>query len=94
MNGPKQVIGLLHDNFVARLRVDFGANLVRHGAGGDEQSGFFTQQLGGEILQPVDGGIFAEHIIADLGLGHGPTHFRRGFGNGITTQINHDAYTP
>ena len=38
---------------------------VAHRARGDEQAGFLAEQLGGALLERVDGRVVAEHVVAD-----------------------------
>ena len=33
--------------------------------------------FGRPLFQPVDGGVFAVNVVADLGFHHGAAHFRR-----------------
>ena len=60
---------------------------VAHRAAGDEERGFFARAGRGDFLQTVDGGVFAVHIVADFGFGHGLAHGGRGMGDGIGAEI-------
>jgi hypothetical protein len=63
--------------------MDFDSDLVAHCAGGDKEGRFAAEELRGTLLKSIDCGIFAEDVIADVGLGHGPSHRGRGLGHGI-----------
>ena len=77
------------DHFLPVLGVQLDRDGVAHGAGGHEQRGFLAGDFGRALLQPVDGGIFAVNVVADLGLHHGAPHLGRGLGHGIAAQIDH-----
>ena len=74
---------------VARLAVDADADLVAHRAGGDEQRRLLAEQVGDALLEPVDGGVFAEDVVADLGGGHGGAHGGRGAGDRVAAEVDH-----
>ena len=63
--------------------------LVAHGAGGDEQRRFFPEQAGRHLLQPVDGRVLTEDVVADIRVHHRLTHGGRGLGHRVTAQVNH-----
>src|SRR5207248_8904309 len=50
------------------------ADLVAHGAGGEEQGRFAPQQLGHAVLKAVDGRVEPALLVAHLRLGHRPPH--------------------
>ena len=62
---------------VAGLRVHADGDLVGHRAGGDEDRGLLAQELGGPFLEGLDRRVVAEDVVADLRLGHRPTHAGR-----------------
>ena len=39
-------------------------------------------------LEGVDGGVLAGAVVADLGLGHGLAHGRRGPGDGVGAEVD------
>ena len=63
-------------------------DLVAHGAGRNVEAGLFAEQLGGAVLESHDGRVVAEHVVADLGLGHGATHLGRRARDGVAAQID------
>ena len=85
---PEHMGFLAHNHFVAPAAPGQGGDEVTHGAAGGEQAGFLAHQGGGAFLQGVDGGILAEHVVADFGGGHSAAHFVSGLGNGVATQVN------
>ena len=85
---PKHMGFLPHNHLVAAAAPGEGGDEVAHGAAGGEQAGFLSEQGGGAFLEGVDGGIFAEDIIAQFGGGHSAAHFVGGVGNGVATQVN------
>ena len=80
------------DDFLAVLGEQLDRDGVAHGAGGDEQGGLFAGDLGGALLQPVDGGVFAVDVVADLGASIMARRISRGgLGDGVAAQIDHAA---
>ncbi len=67
--------------FVAGLAVHTQAELVAHRAGGNVESRFFAQHLGDPLLESPHGGVVAEHVVADVGGGHGGAHARASGGS-------------
>ena len=41
-----------------------------------------------QVLQPLDGRIDVDHVVADFGVGHGGPHGGRGLGDGIAAQVD------
>ena len=62
---------------------------VAHGAGGDEEGGFFAEEFGGGKLELGDGGVIAEDVVADRGFGHGFAHGGGGLGDGVAAEVDH-----
>src|SRR5271163_1584537 len=87
---PIQNVGarFAHD-FLAVLSVDLDGDDVSHGAGGDEEPGFFAENFGGALFQPVDSGVFAVNVVADFGFGHSAAHSSRGTSYGVAAEIDH-----
>ena len=66
------------DDLATSRHVRHVGHEVAHRAAGHEQACRLARQLGGPLLERVDGGVLAEDVIADLGLGHGPAHLGSG----------------
>src|SRR3954466_15315827 len=79
---------LLADDLLAGAGVDLDGDLVPHAAAGNEDGGLAREYLGGAMLEPIDGRVFAIHVIADLGFRHGATHLRRWASDGVTAQVD------
>ena len=76
------------DHFLAMLGVNLYRDDVAHGARRHEEAGFFAENLGGALLEAIDGRVFAVDVVADLGLGHGAAHGGRGTSDGIAAKID------
>ena len=72
----EDVAARVAEKLVARLAVEPHADLVAHRARGDEQRRLLAEQLGDALFEPADRGVFAEHVVAHLGGGHGGPHAR------------------
>ena len=82
-------VGLLADDvLVTALAMSHQAQQVAHGAGGDEQRRREAQLIGQPGLQTVYRGVFAIHVIAQLGSHHGFAHGNSGLGDGVATQVD------
>ena len=57
-------------------------------AGAHEQPGFLAEQLRGTFLERDHGRVVAEHVVAELCLGHRPAHRRGGVGDGVAAQVD------
>ncbi len=94
--------GLVHDGvgrragdgLVAAREVRDQRHEVAHGAARDEQARFLAQQLRGPRLELVDGGIVAEHVIADARGGHRAAHGVGRVGDGVGAQVDHGRHGP
>ena len=62
--------------------------LVGHRAAGHEQGCFLAQQCRHLGLQPVDGRILTELVVAHGGFGHRPSHLGHGQGDGVGAQVD------
>ncbi len=71
-----------------RADVQRKGDLVGHRPGGHEQRRFLAGAFGGELLEPVRGGVVAVPGVTDLGIGHGAAHLGRGLGDRIRSQIH------
>ena len=84
----QRVGGLIENDLLPGPRPDPIGDLVAHGARGQEQGARLAQQFGDPVLQPVHRGILAALLVADLGLGDGLAHGRRGPGLGIAIEVD------
>jgi hypothetical protein len=71
---PHGMGSLSNGDFVAGARQDPQSGLVRHRPGREEERGLLAEQLGDVVLEPVGRLVFAELVVPNAGLGHGPTH--------------------
>ena len=62
--------------------------LVAHRPRRHEQRRLLSHALGEGLLEGVDGGVLAVHVVADLGIGHGPPHLGRGPGDGVRPEVD------
>ena len=63
--------------------------LVRHRARRHEAAQpRVPSQRGGQRLQPIDGGVLAVRVVADLGVGHRPPHLGRRRGDGVGPEVD------
>ncbi len=62
--------------------------LVPHRAARHEQPGLLAGQLGDAALERLHGGVVAEHVVADLGVGDGATHAGSRAGDGVAAQVH------
>jgi hypothetical protein len=79
------------DHLLAALAVAHQGGEVGLRAGGKQKRGLEAEQFGGARLQPVDGRVVAEHVVAELGFMHRLAHARRGPRDGVGTQVYHAA---
>ncbi len=79
---------LLKQDFVSGPAVHRESHLIAHRAGGKKKRRLLTQEIGDNVLQEIDGGIFALLLVADFRLAHEPPHRRRRTGDGIAEQID------
>jgi len=86
---------IAQEHLGAPLAVGQQGHQVAHGAAGRKQARLLPQLLGGHGLQAIDRGVLAPDVVAQLGLGYGLAHGRRGQGDGIASEVNdlacHDA---
>jgi hypothetical protein len=82
-------VRLLADQvFVAAAAVRHQRDQIRLRTAGREHAGLEAEQVGREILQAVDGGVVAIHVVADGRGGHGGAHRFGRFGDGIAAQVD------
>jgi hypothetical protein len=72
---------------VAALEVQHHRDAVGHAAGGGPEGGILAQEFSHPVFQPDHGRIPVEHVVADLGLGHGLAHGGVGTGNGVGAEV-------
>ena len=63
-------------------------DLVAHRPGRDVERRLLAHHGGGQLLQPVDRRVLAVDVVADLGVGHGPAHRRRGRRDRVGAQVD------
>src|SRR5262249_36591426 len=78
----------LAEEFVAGVAMDPHAELVAHGARGDEESGLFAEHFSDSLFESADGRVLAENIVADFGGGHGGAHAGRRTSYGIAAKVD------
>ncbi len=61
---------------------------VAHGPTDHQHRSFFSHALGRPLLQAVDRGVLAVHIVAHLGFRHRPAHLRSGPGDRVAAQVD------
>ncbi len=83
-----EVVFAAADRFLAAAEVRELGDQVAHRARRDEQPGLLAEQLGGAILEGVDGRVVAEDVVADFGVGHHPPHRRGRLGHRIASEID------
>ena len=77
----------LEDDFRAGAGVDAQRELVTHRAGRHEESRLLAEYLCRPLLEAPDRRILAVDVVADLRLGHGAPHFRRGLRDGVGPKV-------
>jgi hypothetical protein len=75
---------LADEVLVTALAVGQDGAQVALGAGGHEQRGLEAQQAGNSLLQRVDGGVVAKHVVAQRRGHHGLAH---GGGGRVTVSL-------
>jgi len=56
---------------------------VAHGPGSYEERRLFSQHVGSQRLELVDGRVIPEYVVAHLSLGHGEPHLRGRVRDGV-----------
>ena len=79
---------LADEVFVAPLAMRHQAAQIALRAGGHEQGCLKTQHVGDALLQGIDGGVIAIHIITQRRGKHGRTHGGCWPGHGVAAQVN------
>ena len=78
---------LTADYLIARLGMDLDRDLVGHSSRGAKKTGFHGKAFGEDGLEPQNGGIVAQDVVANRGCGHGSEHGLGGAGYGIGAEI-------
>ena len=87
---PAITVGILaHDVFIAPLAVTQDAAEIALCTGGHKQRRFKTQHCRQLVLQGVNTGVAAKHIVAQRRRHHRLPHGGGGLGNRIATQVNY-----
>jgi hypothetical protein len=68
--------------------MDQDTDEVPHGTGDNKEGVVFAKEASHVALEEVDGGISADNIIVNVGLGHGLAHLRGGFGDGVGAEVD------
>ena len=76
---------LIADDFVAMVSVHLDGDQITHASSGNEKCSFLAEDFRCAGFEPIHRRVFAIHIVADLGCGHGLAHFDRGLGYCVTT---------
>jgi len=84
----RNVTGVVDQHLISGETVHPDPHLVRLCPRTGEHCSLFPEQLADPLFEAVDGGIFGQHVVANLGFGHGTAHSSSGLGGGITPQIN------
>jgi hypothetical protein len=80
----------IQDHLVARPAVDGESDLVAHGAGGEVERGFLSEQLGDLVLETVHRRVLAELFVADLGGGEEAAHLGGGSRDRVAEEVDED----
>src|SRR2546425_918819 len=76
------------DDLFAHARERAEGDLVRHRPGGHPHGRFLAQQRRDAVLQRIDGGVLAVHVVAHFGGRDGLAHPGGRAGDGIAAQID------
>ena len=76
------------DHLLAAPEVGHHRREIAHRAARDEQPGLLAEQLRGTLLEGGDGRVVAEHVVADLGLGHRLAHGVGGPRDRVTSEVD------
>jgi hypothetical protein len=83
-----EVVRLPGDDLLAAAEVGHQGHEIAHGAGGDEEARLLAEEVGGTLLELVDGRVVAEHVVAELGRRHGPAHRLGRAGDGVAAEVD------
>ncbi len=83
----ENVAARLAQKFIARPAMQPDANLIRHRARRDQQRSLLAEELGQAGLEPQDGGVFVENVVADFRGGHCGPHAGGRLGERVAAKI-------
>ena len=78
----------IRDDLLPGTGADQQAEQIAHGPAGYEQRGLLAHPSGCRLLQPVDGGVVTEDVVAERRTGHGPEHVRGGERHRVGPKVN------
>ena len=78
----------VQEDLVAALGVRAEGGLVAHRPRREVERRLLAEQLGGALLEAQDGGIVAEDVVVDLGLGHRLPHLGRRPRHRVAAQVD------
>ena len=81
------------DHLVAAFGLREHAAEVSEHPARDVHAAFLADDLGGALLESVDGRVLAVLVVADLGVGHRLAHRRRRQGEGVAAELD-DPHNP
>ena len=76
--------------FIAGPTMHANTHLVRLRSRTGKHGRLFAEQFGNHRFQPVDGRIFARHVVANLGISNRFAHAGTGLGDGIAAHVKLD----
>src|SRR6185295_20095131 len=76
------------DHLLAVLAMRHHGGEVRLRARGKEETRLHAEALGADLLQPVDGGVVAEDVVADFRARHRLAHRGGGTGDGVAAKVD------
>src|SRR5215218_8949956 len=79
---------VVDEDFCARRRVHVDGGLVRHRAGGKEQRGGLSQQLGDALFEATRRRVTIQVIVTDVGGRDGRAHRGTGPRDGIAAEVD------
>ena len=79
---------LVEDHLLAVARAHHDRDQVAQRPRREEDRGLLAQELGGHRLEQVDGGVLAEHVVADRRLRHEAAHLRRRSRRGVAAEVD------
>jgi len=84
----EQVGVSIRDDLLAGTGADQQTEQIAHGSAGYEKRGLLAHPPGCRLLQPVDGGVVPEDVVAERRAGHGLEHVRCGERHRVGPKVN------
>src|SRR5262245_18503394 len=78
----------LADDLLAGARLCQNAGQVAHRSRWNKQCRFATKDFCCTLLKAINGRVFNEDVIADLGVRHRSPHFRRWLSYGVASEVD------